>query len=448
MKVLQVPFCFHPDPVGGTEVYVEALSKKLKEQGIKTLIASPGNQDTRYVHDGLAVYRFALSPEVEDLRDLYGEGDHQAARGFGRILDCEKPDFVHLHAFTRGVSLRLLREAKQRKIPVFFTYHTPTVSCQRGTLMRWGREVCEGKLDLDLCTQCTLQGLGLGRGAANLVSRVPVSWGNFLAKTRRSGGIWTALRMREMVQTRHETFRHFLSELDHIVAVCEWVREVLLINGVPPEKITLSRQGVNLNGKMGCASGVGEEEKPRELRLVFLGRMDPTKGIHILIQALRMTPSLSVTLDLYGTVQGEGGRSYREKLKGLAANDRRIRFYPSLPVDSVPEILRQHDMVAIPSQWLETGPLIALEAFAAGKPVLGSRLGGIAEVVQDGVNGLLVEPNSCEAWNRELQRLREEKGLLFKLRSGVRPPKPMEVVAKEMEALYRRYLSFDSKTVT
>src|SRR5207245_929905 len=65
-----------------------------------------------------------------------------------------------------------------------------------------------------------------------------------LRKSRRSGGIWTALRMRELVQRRHRATRALLTEVDHVVAVCEWVRDVLLRNRVPAEKITMCRQGI------------------------------------------------------------------------------------------------------------------------------------------------------------------------------------------------------------
>src|SRR6266849_8885699 len=114
MKVIHIPFCFYPDPVGGTEVYVKALAYHQQEQDIQVLIAAPGQNATVYTHDGLRVRRFVVSQLVADLRYLYGAGDVQAAQTFGRILDDERPDVVHLHAFSRGASVRLVREAKRR----------------------------------------------------------------------------------------------------------------------------------------------------------------------------------------------------------------------------------------------------------------------------------------------------------------------------------------------
>src|SRR5947207_15768549 len=111
-------------------------------------------------------------------------------------------------------------------------------------MMRWGRIPCDGEMLGRRCSACTLQGLGLNRFVATTLASMPKRGRERLAKTKKSGGIWTALRMRELVEQRHRVTRGLLAEVDHIVAVCDWVRDVLLINGVPADKITLCRQGV------------------------------------------------------------------------------------------------------------------------------------------------------------------------------------------------------------
>src|SRR5262245_39753369 len=163
MKVIHVLFGFLPDPVGGTEIYVQALARELHHLGAASIIATPAEKSAGYMHAGFPVRRFAVARKVSDSRDLYGEGDPLAAREFTLILDQEKPDVIHLHAFTRGVSLRLVRVAKARGLPVVFTYHTPTVSCLRGTLLRWGNEVCHGEMSVSRCTPCTLHGRGINK---------------------------------------------------------------------------------------------------------------------------------------------------------------------------------------------------------------------------------------------------------------------------------------------
>src|SRR6266478_5662156 len=212
MKVIHVPFCFYPDQVGGTEVYVASLAKEQKLQGVDAVVAAPGQREEVYWHDQTRVWRIPVSDDVRDLRELYGEGDSDAARCFGRVLDAERPDLVHLHAFTRGVSLRTVREAKRRNLPVVFSYHTQTASCQRGTLMRWGSEICDGVLVTRKCTACALHGLGLNRMTSQLAGAIPPGAGRVLGRAGLSGGMLTALRMTELVEGRQAAVRSLMAE--------------------------------------------------------------------------------------------------------------------------------------------------------------------------------------------------------------------------------------------
>ncbi|PLZ19727.1 glycosyltransferase [Fischerella thermalis] len=441
MKIIQVPFCFYPDPVGGTEVYVEALSRYLQQQSVEVIVAAPGEANQSYLHHQLPVRRYGMSKQLKNLRENYGEGDIHAAIEFSRLLDAEQPDIVHLHALTSGVSLRIVQAAKQRKIPVVFTYHTPTVTCQRGTLMRWGTQVCDGQIDLHACTQCTLQGLGLDKNIAKAIASLPTQVGKWLGDLNLQGRTWTALRMTELVSLRHSTLRTLLAEVNHIVAVCNWVRDVLLLNHVPQDKITVIRQGLCHN----LPETINSQPRYAQpaLKIAFLGRLDPTKGIHILIKALQVFPNLPINLDIYGVSQGASSSAYQQQLQTITANDPRISFKPPVAPENVISTLTDYDLLAVPSQWLETGPMVVLEAFAAGVPVIGSNLGGIAELVQHEVNGILVEPASVIAWSQQLQRLCQDRQLLMRLGAGIKSPQTMEAVATQMLSIYRLYANSD-----
>jgi glycosyltransferase involved in cell wall biosynthesis len=436
MKVLHVPFTFYPNPIGGTEVYVDALARAQRALNIDALIAAPAERGEHYEHAGLPVWRFPVGETIHDLREMYGEGDALASDAFVRILETARPDLIHLHAFTRAVSLRLVRAAKQRGIPVVFSYHTPTVSCQRGTLLQWGAEGCDGVLHVERCSQCALHGQGLNRTISALVGLLPPGVGRALGSRGLSGGIWTALRMTELVALQHAAFRLLMAEVDHVVALCQWVREVLLRNGVPDEKVTVSRQGL-------CPveddSPPPRAAKPSQrVRMIFLGRLDSTKGTHILIEAMRTAPKVPVDLDIYGIAQGEVGAAYLQRLRHGAQGDGRISFHDSIPARAVVSKIREYDLAAVPSQTLETGPMVVLEAFAAGVPVIGSNLGGIAELVTHGVNGLLVEPGSIVAWARELRNISMEPCILGELRLGIRPPRHISECVSDMTTLYQR----------
>jgi glycosyltransferase involved in cell wall biosynthesis len=258
-----------------------------------------------------------------------------------------------------------------------------------------------------------------------------------------AGGPWTAFRMSELVSLRHDMFRSLVAEVDHVVAVCQWMAETLLRNGVDGGKLSLSRQG--LSEAMPKSAPAQEPFPHHPIRLAFLGRVDATKGLRVLIEAFSLVPQLAITLDIFGVVQGAEGEQLLEELKTRAAADSRIRFLAPLPSSEVVPRLSQYDALAVPSQWLETGPLVVYEAFAAGIPVLGSRLGGIAELVEHGQNGLLVEASSTPAWAEALKQIAQEPGLLPQLRAGIASPRTMETASREMLALYGNLLARSKK---
>jgi glycosyltransferase involved in cell wall biosynthesis len=98
--------------------------------------------------------------------------------------------------------------------------------------------------------------------------------------------------------------------------------------------------------------------------------------------------------------------------------------------------MAEYDLVAIPSRLLETGPLVALEAFAAGVPVLGADLGGIAELVRSGIDGFLVPPDDAAAWAAAIARFAKDPHLVREMRAKIAPPRSMEAVVEEMSKVY------------
>jgi len=262
---------------------------------------------------------------------------------------------------------------------------------------------------------------------------MPSSVGRVLGSMQFSGGAWTVARMTELVRVRHNMVRSLMDEVDHIVALCQWVKDVLVRNNVPEAKITVSQQGLD---PWTDASESLRRKPAGSIRIAFLGRLDATKGVHILINAIAQNPHLDVLLDVFGVAQGDAGDRYLRHLRTLAEGDHRVKFQPPIPSSDVISRLRNYDVLAVPSQWLETGPRVILEAFAAGVPVVGSNLGGIAELVTDGVNGLLVEAASVDGWRLAMKRLSRDCALLSKLRAGIRPTRLMADVAVDMASIY------------
>lgn len=434
MKIVHVPYSYFPDPVGGAEIYVQALARNLQRLGVDSMVCAPGAGNDAYFHSGLRVRRFAGVASDWPVEYSYDDGDPIAASVFGHILAREKPDLVHVHALTAQVSLRLAREVRTRGLPLVFTYHAAMASCQTGGLLRWGHQRCDGVMRAGRCSACNLAKLGMPRQLAAIVGHSPLSVGRLVGKLPLRGPAMTAMRMRELIELRHAAVREFLGIADAVVAPSRWVERLLLANGVPAPKIRVCAQGVAnpATGKLGRRpGGVGAA-----LKVAALCRLERTKGVHVLIEAMAADRSLEMTLDVYFVPQPHDQAYFEMVVRGVA-RDPRIRLLPAVPNEKVVETLANYDVLVVPSQISETGPLVVLEAFAAGIPVIGSDIGGISERVIHDRNGLLVAPFDRRAWTQELRRLAADPWLLRRLSRGITPPPLMRDVAAAMESLYR-----------
>ena len=141
-----------------------------------------------------------------------------------------------------------------------------------------------------------------------------------------------------------------------------------------------------------------QESTGDERYMLFLGRLSPEKGIRTLLRAYE---ALSEALPLVIAGEGPEHHSLEEcaRLKGLPAHF--LGFQQGEPLRAV---LSGARAVIIPSEWYENAPLAVLEAFAAGKPVIGARIGGIPEMIHDGTDGLLFSPGDSLSLGKSLRR--------------------------------------------
>src|SRR5262249_2387977 len=151
----------------------------------------------------------------------------------------------------------------------------------------------------------------------------------------------------------------------------------------------LNRQGVD---PVFAAAAAGTAAKgcnmPHEttgiFRLLYLGRWHSVKGIDTLVRAVRaLKRNVRLELVIHGVGDGPEERAYETAVRRLADGDERIQIAGHVARERLVETLMQADALAVPSYWLETGPLVVLEAKAVGLPVIGSRLGGIVELMHE-----------------------------------------------------------------
>jgi glycosyltransferase involved in cell wall biosynthesis len=347
MKIVHLLGWYFPDSVGGTEVYVEGLCRRLRAAGHEVLVAAPDSHHAapeRYQHDQVPVFRYEIAGAPT--RD---EAHHRVAvRGadrFYRFLADERPDILHVHSFTTGVGLPEIREAHRLGIRVIVTCHLPGFGymCRTGELMQWGRVPCDGFVIPDKCASCNLTRLGMPQPAARIAGAVPVPLSAALA--RLPGRIGTTLGMAASVRELETMQRELFGLVDWFVVLNETGRRMLVSNGSSAEKIVLNRLGVS---HVHITPKPGPEVRPTGtcVRFGYVGRLHATKGLVQLARAVNSIPrDVPFRLDIRGPMLDEPSRRFAAGLQVMLADDQLVTVGPVVPGTEVPWLLAGYDVL-------------------------------------------------------------------------------------------------------
>ncbi|UYN93253.1 MAG: glycosyltransferase [Enhydrobacter sp.] len=433
---LRVTHCvgfYFPEKIGGTEVYVRDLATALSGFSVhSTVIAATDRNAEEYVWAQTPVVRYPTN--WADLRGYSANAGRAGLTMFQQRVVDDAPDVFHLHSWTGGAGLRHLEQVAQLGIPCVVTMHVPSALCLRGTMLLNGDRACDGRIRGQRCTQCWAISRGLPGPLAFGVSLLPPI--NYMGGSLSS--VWhrgaTMLSGRALAAEQAHDLREMARHSVRIVAPSRWVAMALLANGIDERKIVVSPQAV---AEDLAARGARRTPPPpsRELRVGFIGRIESYKGVHVLLDAMKRLPrDVPIRLLVAGSGTEPG---YLAEVAEKGRSDARVEFLGSITHDQVPAFLQRLDVLAVPSNYMETGPLVVLEGFAFGLPVMGADLGGISERIRDGVDGWLLPFNDSSAWARAMQAAALDRSEIARRVANVAVRRTMKDVAREMTNLYR-----------
>ena len=185
-------------------------------------------------------------------------------------------------------------------------------------------------------------------------------------------------------------------------------------------------------------TAVPSRSPDQPLRIVYVGVLLPHKGAHVLVDALKGIPAEQVHTSLYGA-EVAARRAYAEQLREAAAG-LSVRWGGVYDRADLQAILAEHDVLVMPVIWEETYSVVIREALQAGLPVIAARRGALPEIIEDGRNGLLFEPENAADLRRCLRRLLDEPGLLARLRSDRFAWRDADAYAQDIEQTYEAVL--------
>ena len=203
----------------------------------------------------------------------------------------------------------------------------------------------------------------------------------------------------------------------HVVCPSAFMRDLVVSWGVPPDRVDV------LPNPAPRADDAGAYDVGAHPVLAFAGRLTAQKDLGIALAALRDLPGVRLL------VAGDGPE--RARLEAAAGEN--VELLGPLPRGEVLGLLRAADAAILTSAW-ENFPHGVVEALAVGTPVIATRTGGVAEVVRDGENGLLVEPGDAEAFAAAVRRFLDDDALRARLRAAAAP----SVAQYDADTVYAR----------
>ncbi len=359
LRILQVTNAYPPSFVGGAELVAHEHAVALRDMGhachvltADTIPHSHAFQVSYTQHEQIPVCRVRVPPSSFSWRNANFKNAH-VEKAFSSLLLSLKPQLLHFHNLP-GLSVNLIRLAKNAGIPTILTAHDYWGFCHRQTLTRPNGELCS---DFSECSRC------LSTYVDSEGEKRPISERNIYVKTR-------------------------LRELDVMLAPSDYLAAQYRHADAAPERLLVVSNGVNLQRFSPPPKGLTTGEL-----LVFgvASHLGKHKGIAELLKAIGRLPRNSpARFDIAGSGPLEGKIRFFTKWH---RNGHMVRFVGSISPDQMKSFYAGLDVFICASNWPENQPRTIMEAMACGLPVIATNLGGCPELVQNGVTGLLVPPN-------------------------------------------------------
>jgi glycosyltransferase involved in cell wall biosynthesis len=338
-----------------------------------------------------------------------------------------RPSLVHLFSGYL-MTASVLHAARAASLPTVVTLTDYWWLCHQITLMRTNGARCDGPT-LPACTRCHAETFRRYRLPAQIwPAGADVFW--TLAEHVPALGQLVGL---EQQADRRETLLPALGNADALIAPSRYLANVYLREGIAPEKLRVWRQGVDTRGVL-------PRRPSAVLRFGYLGQVKPHKGIDVLLDAwARLRGTRSRQLILYGSAAGaaEYEQRTRERIAGLVGVIWPGEFGQGGPWEALADL----DVLVAPSRWPENSPNSILEARAARVPVVGSDLGGVAELVQHEADGLLFRVDDPADLARQLQRLLDDPALVDRLREQAPTVPSVDEEVNQVSTLYGEILA-------
>ena len=303
----------------------------------------------------------------------------EAKRNFQALCEEFRPDVVHLNNVHRQITLSILDAPylRENRVPVFYTAHDYVTVCPGYLMLDGDGRVCDACLEDGRYRHCIENRCVKGSSAKSALAAMEASFNRC-----------------------HKSNQH----IHRVIAPSRFMRSKLIEGGWPEGKVVFLQNFAD-DAILDRASNAGADSTDREKPyLLFFGRLSVEKGVDTLLRAFdAASPSLPQDMRLVVVGDGPDAAEFKALASSLDCASR-IEFAGYQTGDALQTYVERASLAISSSRWRENMPYSIVEAFAAGTPVVGTNIGGIPELVDEGNTGFICEPGGVQSMADAISR--------------------------------------------
>lgn len=405
-RILHVCHDFPPYKHAGAQLYALHLGKAQAAYGQKPsffypVASNPEQGLIRSSFEGLPVFETHIADGDDILASpQYALANEHVEHHFGTVLREQPISIVHFHLLYR-LSTNLPLIARKAGIPSFATLHDYWLLCAMGHLVNTRGQECSGPESPDKCARCLMGFTGT-----------------------------PAPRLVEFFAQREKATRAAYGAIDHVIAPSHFLADIHARYGFPrPAVLPLGWIPVNPPAK--------RDNGQRPLVFGYCGQIIYRKGLDVALKAFRKVQATNWEFHIYGTVHDD---AYFKALSHVFADDPRVRYMGPYTPDQLPEIYSSLDVSLIPSR-RENYPLVLLETLSARIPPIVTDVGGVREMLVDGLEGFIIPAEDSSAMAKHIESFLARPSMASNMSRSIRPIKTISDNALEYIIFYDAALS-------
>ena len=368
---------------GGGEVYVrnivDGFIKQKQKLSIDISVISWGKEKKNEYH-GVPVYFFSNKKELKEI--------------FNNI----SPNIVHAN----GLFEYVIPVCKELDIRTVITVHDGMYICPQYTMLDYNERLCTRSMSIKNCLKCCLYKIRGGRIAYPLMKLIPpkkyIELGRKVENHHFIYFITPIFLSALGIQRKIDYWNNYICKADVIIQLSRRMMAMVKINGIDVQKTKLLPNGVPIPN---CIPSFPTIDNG--IHFYYMGRVSHSKGVHILLKAFHGIESQQCKLHLIGANLGPSIDKYTSNLINKYRKDPRIEWLPQIPHEKISDVIQNYHVMVHPSIANECCPLSIAESLSNNKFVIATRCGGPEDQINEGINGILVEPNNIEALRSAIQ---------------------------------------------